>query len=373
MKILFLDQFADLGGAQRGLLDLIPAILERGWYAEAAVPGEGELPVRLRALGVKTHSIPCGPYQAGPKLPRDLMRFSTDVPRQAARVKRIVESARMDLLYVNGPRLLPAAALSVGRLPLIFHAHSVLSSPWQARVAGWSLAWRRVPVIACSHFVARAFSPWTPGARMRVVYNGVGPGPVAATRERAPRRIGFVGRIAPEKGTLAFLSAARLLLREHPACRFVVCGAALFGDTSYELAVRDAARGLPVEFLGWREDAGVVMAGLDVLAVPSSSAEAATRVILEAGAAGIPVVAYRAGGIPEVVQSGLTGMLVDPTPEALAAGCSALLSDTGVKDAMGRAARTQWSERFTLRRYQDQMITALEEISAGFATSAARR
>jgi glycosyltransferase involved in cell wall biosynthesis len=91
-------------------------------------------------------------------------------------------------------------------------------------------------------------------------------------------------------------------------------------------------------------------------------------VILEAGAAGIPVVAYRAGGIPEVVQSGITGLLVDPTPEALAAGCSALLSDEGKRDAMGRAARIQWSEHFTLERYRDEMIAALEEITS--ATSA---
>jgi glycosyltransferase involved in cell wall biosynthesis len=180
-----------------------------------------------------------------------------------------------------------------------------------------------------------------------------------------------VGRIAPEKGTLAFLSAARMLLNEHPDCEFVVCGAALFGDSSYEKAVRAAAGDLPVEFLGWREDPGSVMATIDILAVPSSAAEAATRVILEAGAVGIPVVAYRAGGIPEVVQSGLTGLLVDPTPAALAAGCSALLSNAGTRDAMGRAARIHWRERFTLERYRDEMITALEEIGDTFKAACA--
>ena len=368
MNILFLDQFTDLGGAQRGLLDLIPAILQRGWSAEAAVPGEGELPARLRALGVKTHAIPCGPYRAGPKGPGGLIRFSTDVPRQLARLKLIMQAARIDLVYVNGPRLLPAAALAAGKRPLVFHAHSVLSSPWQARVAGASLGWRRAAAIACSHFVARAFSRWVPAARMRVVYNGVCSSSVATSRGHAPPRIGFVGRIAPEKGTLAFLSAARLLLIEHPGCQFAICGAALFGDASYEDAVRAAAAGLPVEFLGWREDAGAVIATLDILVVPSSAAEAATRVILEAGAAGIPVVAYRAGGIPEVVQSGITGLLVDPTPAALAAGCSALLSDAEKRAAMGRAARIQWSEHFTLERYRDQMMAALEEIMS--ATSA---
>ena len=373
MNILFLDQFADLGGAQRGLLDLIPTIQQRGWSAEAAVPGEGELPTRLRALGVKTHAIPCGPYRAGPKGPGGLLRFTTDVPRQVARLKLIMEAGRIDLLYVNGPRLLPAAALAAGKRPLVFHAHSVLSSPWQARVAGWSLAGRRAYVIACSHFVARAFSRWVPAARMRVVYNGVSSGLSALSREPAPPRIGFVGRIAPEKGVLAFLSAARLLLQEHPGCQFAICGAALFGDTSHERAVRSAAAGLPVEFLGWREDAGSEMAAMDILAVPSSAPEASPRVILEAGAAGIPVVAYRAGGIPELVQSGITGLLVEPSPAALAAGCSALLSDAGKRSAMGRAAQVQWSERFTTERYRDQMIAALEEIiSATGATSADR-
>src|ERR1700736_162441 len=371
MNILFLDQFADLGGAQRGLLDLIPAILQRGWSAEAAVPGEGELPARLRALGVKTHAIPCGPYRAGPKGPGDLIRFAADVPRQVACLKPIMEASRIDLLYVNGPRLLPAAALSVGKRPLVFHAHSVLSSRLQAQVAGASLRWRRASAIACSQFVARAFSQWVPACRMQVVYNGVSSGPVAASRGPAPPRIGFVGRIAPEKGTLAFLSAARLLLSNHPDCQFSICGAGLFGDTSYEQAVRAAAGDLPVEFLGWREDAGSVMATLDILAVPSSAPEASPRVILEAGAAGIPVVAYRAGGIPELVQSGITGLLVEPSPSALAAGCSALLSDVGKRVTMGRSARIQWAERFTTKRYREQMIAALDLIMS--ATSADRR
>jgi glycosyltransferase involved in cell wall biosynthesis len=370
MNILFLDQFADLGGAQRGLLDLIPAILQRGWSAEAAVPGEGELPTRLRALGVKTHAIPCGPYRAGPKGFGDVIRFATDVPRQVARLRLIMDAARIDLLYVNGPRLLPAAALSAGKRPLVFHAHSVLSSPWQARVAGASLGWSRAFAIACSRFVAGAFSQWVPADRMRVVYNGVCSSPIALSYEPASQRIGFVGRIAPEKGVLAFLSAARLLLSEHPGCRFAICGAALFGDTSYESAVRAAAAGLPVEFLGWREDAGTAMASMDILAVPSSAAEAGTRVILEAGAAGIPVVAYRAGGIPELVQSGITGLLVEASPAALAAGCSALLSDAGKRDSMGHAARIQWSERFTTERYRVEMIAALEEIMS--ATTADR-
>jgi glycosyltransferase involved in cell wall biosynthesis len=249
----------------------------------------------------------------------------------------------------------------------------VLLSPWQARVAGASLGWSRAFAIPCSQFVARAVRRWVPADRMRVVYNGVRSGPVAASRGTASPRIGFVGRIAPEKGVLAFLSAARLLLSEHPGCQFSICGAGLFGDTSYEEDVRAAAAGLPVEFLGWREDAGSVMASMDILAVPSSAAEAGTRVILEAGAAGIPVVAYRAGGIPELVQSEITGLLVEASPAALAAGCSTLLSDAGKREAMGRAARIQWSERFTTERYQVEMIAALEEImSAASSTTASR-
>lgn len=64
MKILFLDQFSDFGGAQKGLLDLLPAVGAAGWFAEVALPGGGPLIEQVRVLGGKVHSLPNHPYRS---------------------------------------------------------------------------------------------------------------------------------------------------------------------------------------------------------------------------------------------------------------------------------------------------------------------
>ena len=79
MKILFLDQFSELWGAQRCLLDLLPAVAEHGWHATVALPGKGPLIGRLRAAGAATMDIPCGPYRPGTKSLADIRRFRSDL------------------------------------------------------------------------------------------------------------------------------------------------------------------------------------------------------------------------------------------------------------------------------------------------------
>jgi glycosyltransferase involved in cell wall biosynthesis len=134
----------------------------------------------------------------------------------------------------------------------------------------------------------------------------------------------------------------------------------MFSRPGYDLEVRAAADGLPVEFLGWRDDVSTVLANLDVLAVPSGPNEATTRTILEAYSAGIPVVAFRSGGIPEVVEHGRTGWLIDPSPEALAAKLVDLIANPNqLRDAGGRA-REIWREKYTLERYQTEVLSILE-------------
>src|SRR5947208_9947121 len=117
MRILFLDQFSDPGGAQQVLLELLPAIRRRGWQAVVGLPGQGQLFRRVRELDFDACPVACGPYRSGRKSPRDAARLIAQLPLLARQIRRLAERIGADLVYVNGPRLLPGVALAGLRVP----------------------------------------------------------------------------------------------------------------------------------------------------------------------------------------------------------------------------------------------------------------
>jgi glycosyltransferase involved in cell wall biosynthesis len=432
MRILFLDQFSDPGGAQRCLMDLLPAVKSRGWEALVALPGNGGLFGALAACGVETAQIGCGPYSSGTKPPADVARFVADLPRLARQIRGLARDFRPDMVYINGPRLLPAAAAAGLRAPFIFHSHSHLRAGGSRILAGWALRSLRAQVVASCRYVAQPWHGYVKPERMRVIYNGVSgpdhnsgvPGPPgcgerllasrlagegacpttriqisagyggtgiqpvrafrnlpradgehstsdnpASRRNAGTPTIGCIGRIAPEKGQREFLTAASLIHAAIPNCHFVLYGAPLFGDAAsarYEKDLRRAAAGLPVEFRGWAEDVYSALANLDVLLVPSGPHEANPRVVLEAFAAAVPVIAFASGGIPEVIEEGRTGFLARDANE-LAACAVDLLTDSSQRSAsIAQAARKIWHQRFTLERFQRQALEAMEEAQRSF-------
>ncbi len=365
MNVLILDQFSSPGGAQQTLLDLLPAMSDHGWRALVALPGAGELFGRLRDMGFATERIACGPFCSGRKSVTDAARFVAQLPLLIRSIRRMAERIRADVLYVNGPRLLPA--LPSG-WPVVFHAHSYLSPGAAHHAAGRALARVAAHVIANCRFVAGSWRGYVPPGRVSVIYNGVaGPDQPAPCRAERRRPVAAcIGRIAPEKGQLEFLAAAEMIHQACPEVRFEVIGAPLFSEPAaarYAAAVRSAADGLPVDFRGWVKDVYGVLAGIDLLLVPSAAYEATTRVILEAYAAGVPVVALRSGGVPEVVEDGITGLLAGSVPEMAACAIKAL-RDAGVRRSLAGAGHRRWQTRFNLERFRRQTLAALESAAA---------
>jgi glycosyltransferase involved in cell wall biosynthesis len=373
MRILFLDQFGEVAGAQGAMLDLLPAVRQRGWKAHVAAPAGGPLLEAARRWGATAQAIRCGPYRSGGKSILDCLRFAGDFIRLRREIAEIAERFRADLIYVNGPRVLPAAAWAGrGRLPLLFHCHSHLSQRYSSVLVGRSLRRANAGTIACCEFVAEALRPYvTP----RIIYCGTRDCAAQRTAQRWRRtwRIGVVGRIAPQKGQAEFVRAARIVLRSVANCEFVVCGAPLFSTPRYLEHVSRLALGLPVTFLPWQDEVSGVLANLDLLVVPSTVPEAAPKAILEAYSAGVPVVAVRSGGIPELVSHGATGFLADSAnPEALAATLLELL-DRGRDglESVARNARAVWRERYTLPRYQQEVLSFVEQFVRQTARAAA--
>ena len=373
MRVLVLDQFSDLGGAQRNLLLLLGAMRERSWEAMVGLPGEGQLFERVRDLGFETFSISCGPFSLGSKSPLDLGRFARQLPLLARRIRNCGGAFRPDAIYLNGPRVLPGAALAGLRIPALFHAHSYLPRGGMRAVSGWALRRLEARVVACCNFVAGPWKPYLAPRSPSAVFNGVrGPDRPLDRRHAGPPKVGCVGRISPEKGQLDFLAAAAMIHRALPECRFVVYGAPLFSRKAarYAAEVNAAARGLPVEFPGWAADVYAALADLDVLLVPSRGLEGMPLTILEAFAAGVPVVAFRAGGIPEIVDDGRTGILADSVAQMAESAVSLLTGDPARRRSIAAAARESWSTRFTAERWQRQVLSEIERVASYSAIGA---
>jgi glycosyltransferase involved in cell wall biosynthesis len=361
MRILFVDQFSEIGGAQRCFLDLLPAIEEQGWPVLAALPGSGPLASRLR-----TTRLACGPYGSGSKSSADVFRFALDAMHQTRTLSSLLSKGDFDLVYANGPRVLPGVALaSRGRVPILFHAHNFLDRFYAAALIGWSVRSRVDTVVACSDFVAAPLRKYIPARRLQVVHNGSPDMGYNARSFDRPWQIGIVGRIEPQKGQAEFVQAARRI----PNAQFIVCGAPTNGSSRYYEEVRLAARDLPVEFLGWQEDRASVYAKLDLL-VLASQREGLPLAMLEAFSAGVPVVAFSAGGIRDVIQHNRTGFLVlGQNADALAMQIRLLMTESPARlRSVAAEARSLWERSFDLRRYRARMIEVLRGAACGKAS-----
>jgi glycosyltransferase involved in cell wall biosynthesis len=175
--------------------------------------------------------------------------------------------------------------------------------------------------------------------------------------------VGIVARLVPIKAHEVFLEAARRLIGEWPAARFLIIGD---GERRAELEALSERLGLAgrTHFLGWRRDLDRVYADLDVVVLTSRN-EGSPLSLIEAMAAARPVVATRVGGVPDVVVDGVTGHLVpaDDAP-AVAAAVGGLLRAPDLRRAMGGASRRRAYPAFSARRLVADVERLYEELLA---------
>jgi glycosyltransferase involved in cell wall biosynthesis len=176
--------------------------------------------------------------------------------------------------------------------------------------------------------------------------------------------VGCLGRFSPGKGHEELLHAAAVVRDNHPGVRFVIVGEASFGEEAYATRVRNLAAHLHLDetviFTGFRPDVPEVMAAFDIFAFPSH-AEAFGMALIEAMAMQKPVVASSSDGVLDIVQQGVSGLLVPPkNPLALALAIARLIDTPDLRTRLGQAAR----ERVVGHFDQERQIDALESIYA---------
>ena len=403
-RVLYLTTSGQVGGAERCLLSLI-AGLDRDRFDPAVLIGSpGPLRALLDGDGIAAAELP---------LPGALRRLSRSHPNRGlnarlapwwqtpaylARLCRAGQRRHPRLIHSNGPKMHVLSALLQRRwgVPLIWHLHDFPADrrsgaepnaepnaePWFNRGLE-RLSGRVHTAIANSAAVAAAYAERLPrlAPKLRVIPNGVDPaalrgGDRGGFRQRlglGPEDFvaGMVAIFAPWKGQEVFLEAASMVRKRLPTARFVLAGDDIYdtaghGKRRQELQARAQALGLAqaVIFTGYLStgaELAAAYAALDVMVHASTRPEPFGRTLIEAMAAGTPVIAANAGGVPEIVSDGGTGVLTPPgDATALAEAMVRLHDDIPLRRRLAEAGARRVETTFS-QAVVNRSITALYE------------
>jgi glycosyltransferase involved in cell wall biosynthesis len=339
-----------LGGAEQVVIRLAAGLDRRRFEPLICCLDEpGPFAPRAEAAGVEVVALDKrGPLDA----------------RAAWRLARLLRSRRVDVVHTHlwGASFWGRLAAIGARVPAIVTTEHNVDSWKRAHhfALDRALAPATTRLVAVSQQVREFYEAHGVGlGRWQVVYNGVDTAS-APQRRRGPAFlelglgrdepvVGLVGRLVPAKAPDVFLGTLALAAARVPGLRGLVVG-----DGPLRSGLEAEARRLGLEarvvFAGVRQDVPELLPGLDAL-VFSSLREGLSMAMLEAMAAGVPVVATEVGGTPELIAHGVTGLLVPPgRPDLLADAVVGLLGDAAAGDAIRQAARRCVEERFSLAR-----------------------
>jgi len=354
VRVLFSLLDAGIGGGQRVALAVVEALAARGHTLGVAAPRPGPALERFGAAGATAHLVDLGSLRS---------------PLSAVQAARLLRS--YDLLYshtsVPGEILGGIAALVARRRHLVHQHVPPHFSPNPGLRTSQLLLFRHVADRA--HFVAVAdhvrealVRAGAPAERISIVPNGVAIPDARPPRTQDRVRVGMLGRLDVQKGVDTFVEAARLADLGRRAS-FVV-GGAPGPSREYERRVREAAAAAGVEVVEPHDGGAAFIGDLDVLVMPSRSAEGHPLVLLEAMASARPVVAAAVPGIAGVVEQDATGLLVPPeSPQALADSIRRLVDDPELRARLGRRGREVVAERYGLDRMLDRIVALIESLA----------
>lgn len=272
-------------------------------------------------------------------------------------------------------RLLYAALRLAGVRKILIHNRISVASPYPAkadsfprRACKW--LWNRLPfitadrVFAVSNFVAQRLTlkAQVPKAKITVIHNGIDTARFLPAQGE-PRTI-FVGCRADQHKGVAVLIEACALLKERGvdfSVRYAGNGPDFnpLADRVLQLGLQDR-----FTFLGYLKDISQEMRQASIVAIPANWGDACPSAVLEAMACGKSIVATRAGGIPELIEDGVSGLLVPPgNVKALADALERVLSDPDA-GSLGVAARARAVRHFDIRRYHGEVVEQMRKALA---------
>lgn len=358
MKVLQVLPELNVGGVETGTVDLAKWLVNNGHEAVVVSDG-GRLVKQLENCGIKHYQVPIGKKSI----------FSI-VPSVKTLIG-IIKKEDVDIVHARSriPALIAFFAARAAKKVFITTAHGYYRKHVLSGVMGWGKF-----VIVASNVMARHMMEnfKVPFDRIRLVPRGVDlsryPFDAEITKKTGVNSavIGMIGRITPLKGHTYFLKAAASVSRTIPYLKVIIVGDVPKGKERYKEELKLLTRRLGiannVEFAGHSDDVGRILKGLDALVLASVVPEGFGRVVIEAQAMGVPVVATRVGGVVDIIEDGSNGVLVYPKDSAsLADGIQKVLRDRQLAQRLATQARKIVEEKFTLEKMCRDTLKIYEE------------
>jgi glycosyltransferase involved in cell wall biosynthesis len=338
---------------------------------------DGDFEGRLLKSGLRSSKIHVGFISR--RMTASAVRMTTEQLRRLPGLWREYQGLLADftpdvIVHTNHHHL---ALLSgrAGTIPQIFHMHDGVAQTLFHRILFRVLCSRVDRVIAVSRHIREAMiSAGVSASKITVVPNGLEPPPRRADRPDDSSQdepvIGMASQIAPWKGHETLLDALALLKRGRTSFRCVIFGK---GDTGYTERLKRRADELGladrIEWKGFVTDQNEIYAGMDICVVPTLTDEPFGLAALEPALRGIPVVASRRGGLPEVVVHEQTGLLFEAAKaDELAASLRRLLFQPDLRRMLGSHAQQRTRDYFTADRMARSFAEVLYDVT-GAATA----
>ncbi len=357
MRVLQILPELRVGGVETGTVDFAKYLREKGHHA-VVVSNGGVLVQELAIAGVTHYTLP-----VHKKSLRSILSCIKSL-------RDIILTEKIDIVHARSRVPAWIAFFACRKTPAEFltTCHGYYSKHFFSAVMGYSKL-----IIVPSQVIGRHMVDdfKVPAQNIRCIPRSVDLQRFNTLREEKSKNaqpvISIVGRITPLKGHIYFLRAMAQVLRKMPQAKVWVIGDAPPGKETYreELQVLVRRLGLSdcVEFLGTRQDVPQLLAKTDLLVMSSIVPEAFGRVILEAQAVGVPVVATSVGGVVEIIDHEKTGLLVLPKDsEAIAQACLRILTDKKFARQLVVQARQKLESKFTLRHMADSTIEVYQEL-----------
>jgi glycosyltransferase involved in cell wall biosynthesis len=346
MKVLHVEAGQHLYGGALQVVFLMRGLAQRGIEVALACPGGSAIAGAVRELGLPVNEM--------------TMRGDADIGL-VGRLRRLMAAERPDLLHLHSRRGCDTWGALAGRLqglPVLLSRRVDNPEPrW------WAAMKYRLPdhVVTISQGIRQVMlSEGVPPARISCVPSAVDTAQYRPGRGGLPwfRRefslpddalvIGMAAQFIERKGHATLLDALPAVFASHPRVRVLLLGQGPLAAGLGARVAADPALSARVQLTGFRRDMDRILPCLDVLAHPAHM-EGLGVALLQAAACGVPIVGGRAGGIPEIVQPGQTGELVEPGDAAgLAAALNRLLDSAELRERMGAAGRAWVEAHFSI-------------------------